>query len=218
MTSPLSPRLLRAGLVILDPDSGRVRRVITLQYNPDSLARAFQLKAGGAEGGARGEALRITAPPVQTLTVEAELDAADQLQYPQANPDAVELGLSAQLAALETLIYPSVGATQDAAALLQSGTLEIIPQPAPLVLFAFGRRRLLPVRITELTITEEAFDPLLNPIRAKVRLGLRVLTVNDVGLAGRAGGLALAAHQQLEQLAARARGGRLTDLGIDRLP
>ncbi|HET6214022.1 MAG TPA: hypothetical protein VFE14_14250, partial [Micromonosporaceae bacterium] len=177
MTSPLSPRLLRAGLIILDPDTGLPIRVITLQYNPDSLARAFQLKTGGGEGGARAEALRITAPPVQTLTVEAELDAADQLEFPQQNPDILELGLSAQLAALEMLVYPSVSATQDAAALLSNGTLEILPEPGPLVLLAFGRRRLLPVRITELTITEEAFDPVLNPIRAKVRLGLRVLTV-----------------------------------------
>ncbi|SCE82874.1 hypothetical protein GA0070216_102347 [Micromonospora matsumotoense] len=214
MTSPLSPRLLRAGLVVLDPDSGRSRRVITLQYNPDSLTRGFQLKTAGADGGARGEALRITGPPVQTLTLEADLDAADQL----TDPDAVELGLTAQLAALESLAYPSLAAVQDAAALLAAGTLEVVPPPAPLVLLAFGRRRLWPVRITELTITEEAFDPMLNPIRAKIRLGLRVLTVNDVGTDGRAGGLAMAAHQQLEQLAGRARGGRLADLGIDRLP
>ncbi|MEU4381281.1 hypothetical protein AB0J85_23420 [Micromonospora echinofusca] len=214
MTSPLSPRLLRAGLVVLDPDSGRTRRVITLQYNPDALTRGFQLKTGGAEGGAKGEALRITGPPVQTLTLEAELDAADQL----AERDTAELGLTAQLAALESLAYPSLAAVQDAAALLAAGTLEVVPPPAPLVLLAFGRRRLWPVRITELTITEEAFDPMLNPIRAKIRLGLRVLTVNDVGTAGRAGGLAMAAHQQLEQLAGRARGGRLGDLGIDRLP
>ncbi|MFG1777791.1 hypothetical protein ACGFIG_15340 [Micromonospora sp. NPDC049048] len=214
MTSPLSPRLLRAGLVVLDPDSGRTRRVITLQYNPDALTRGFQLKTGGAEGGAKGEALRITGPPVQTLTLEAELDAADQL----ADRDTAELGLTAQLAALESLAYPSLAAVQDAAALLAAGTLEVVPPPAPLVLLAFGRRRLWPVRITELTITEEAFDPMLNPIRAKIRLGLRVLTVNDVGTAGRAGGLAMAAHQQLEQLAGRARGGRLGDLGIDRLP
>ncbi|WFE93025.1 hypothetical protein [Micromonospora sp. WMMD987] len=214
MTSPLSPRLLRAGLVVLDPDSGHSRRVITLQYNPDSLTRGFQLKTAGAEGGARGEALRITGPPVQTLTLEADLDAADQL----TDPDAVELGLTAQLAALESLAYPSLAAVQDAAALLAAGTLEVVPPPAPLVLLAFGRRRLWPVRITELTITEEAFDPMLNPIRAKIRLGLRVLTVNDVGTDGRAGGLAMAAHQQLEQLAGRARGGRLADLGIDRLP
>ncbi|MFG1889166.1 hypothetical protein ACGFIR_15025 [Micromonospora sp. NPDC049051] len=214
MTSPLSPRLLRAGLVVLDPDSGRTRRVITLQYNPDALTRGFQLKTGGAEGGAKGEALRITGPPVQTLTLEAELDAADQL----ADRDTAELGLTAQLAALESLAYPSLAAVQDAAALLAAGTLEVVPPPAPLVLLAFGRRRLWPVRITELTITEEAFDPMLNPIRAKIRLGLRVLTVNDVGTAGRAGGLAMAAHQQLEQLAGRARSGRLGDLGIDRLP
>ena len=200
MTTPISPRLLRGGLVVVDPDSGAVQRVITLQYNPDSLSRAFQLKASGADGAAHSEALRLTGPPVQTITVEAELDATDQLEFPASNAETVASGLASQLAAIETLIYPTATSVQ-----------------APLVLFAFGRRRLLPVKLTELSIVEEAFDPMLNPIRAKVRLGLRVLTVNDVGPNGRAGSYAMAAHRQLEQLSGRARGGRLTDLGIDRV-
>lgn len=218
MTGPFSPRLLRCGLVVADGDTGAVQRVITLQYNPDTLTRAFQLRAGGAEGGARAEVLRLTGPPVQTVTLEVELDATDQLEAPRENPDAVELGLAAQLAAIETLVYPSVASIQDAAQLAAAGMLEIISPPAPLVLLAFGRSRILPVRLTELAITEEAFDPSLNPIRAKVRLGMRVLTVNDVGTSGRIASLAMAAHQQLEALAGRARGGRLTDLGVDRLP
>jgi hypothetical protein len=217
VTGPISPRLVRGGLVVVDPDTGAVLRIVTLQYNPDSLARGFQLKAA-PEGGARDEALRITGPPAQTVTVEAELDAADALAEPLANADVVELGLAAQLAAIESLVYPSVAAVQDAAGLAAAGMLEVAPAPAPLVLFAFGPRRVLPVRITELSITEEAFDPRLNPIRAKVRLGLRVLTVNDVGSGTRAGSFAMAAHQQLEQLTGRARGGRLTDLGVEHLP
>ena len=217
MTTPISPRLLRGGLVVVDPDSGAVQRVITLQYNPDSLSRAFQLKASGADGAAHSEALRLTGPPVQTITVEAELDATDQLEFPASNAETVASGLASQLAAIETLIYPTATSVQDAAALMAAGMLEIVPAPAPLVLFAFGRRRLLPVKLTELSIVEEAFDPMLNPIRAKVRLGLRVLTVNDVGPNGRAGSYAMAAHRQLEQLSGRARGGRLTDLGIDRV-
>jgi hypothetical protein len=217
MTSPLSPRLLRGGLVILDHDTGQVVRVITLQYNPDTLSRGFQLKVP-PEGGARGEAFRLTGPPTQTLSVEVELDATDALEHPSDNASVVELGLSAQLAAIESLVYPSVSSVKEAAGLFDQGMLEIAAAPAPLVLFAFGRRRILPVRVTELSVTEEAFDPQLNPIRAKVKLGLRVLTVNDVGVSTRAGSFALAAHEQLEQLAARAVGGRLADLGIQNLP
>ena len=92
MTTPISPRLLRGGLVVVDPDSGAVQRVITLQYNPDSLSRAFQLKASGADGAAHSEALRLTGPPVQTITVEAELDAADQLEFPASNAETVASG------------------------------------------------------------------------------------------------------------------------------
>lgn len=217
MSSPLSPRLLRGGIVVLDPDSGSVQRVITLQYNPDSLSRGFQLKTSGGDGGARSEAMRFTGPPVQTITIEAELDATDQLEFPASNAETVTSGLAAQLAAIETLVYPTAASVQEASAMLAAGMLEIAPAPAPLVLLAFGRRRMLPVKITELSIVEEAFDPMLNPIRAKVRIGLRVLTVNDVGSTGKAGSYAIAAHRQLEQTASRARGGRLSELGVDRV-
>jgi hypothetical protein len=208
---------LRGGIVVLDPDSGSVQRVITLQYNPDSLSRGFQLKTSGGDGGARSEAMRFTGPPVQTITVEAELDATDQLEFPASNAETMTSGLAAQLAAIETLIYPTAASVQEASAMMAGGMLEIAPAPAPLVLFAFGRRRMLPVKITELSIVEEAFDPMLNPIRAKVRIGLRVLTVNDVGATGKAGSYAIAAHRQLEQTASRARGGRLSELGVDRV-
>jgi hypothetical protein len=217
MTGPMSPKLLRAGLVVVDPDDGSVTRVITLQYNPDTMTRGFQI-AGAGEGAAQGEASRLTGPPAQTLTIEAELDATDALADPEANADAGDIGLAAQLAAIEALVWPPLASVVDDAALMASGALEILPPPSPIVLFAMGPNRIAPVRITELAITEEAFDPKLNPIRAKVRLGLRVLTTSDVGTGGRLGGYALAAHQQLEELSKRALGGRLTDLGISKLP
>jgi hypothetical protein len=62
------------------------------------------------------------------------------------------------------------------------------------------------VRLTEFSVTEEAFDPDLNPIRAKVNLGLRVLTVNDLGFEDRGGNLFLDYHRQLERLAGLDRG------------
>ena len=40
-TFPGSPRLLKGGIVLIDPDSSAVRRIIALQYNPDTLSRTL---------------------------------------------------------------------------------------------------------------------------------------------------------------------------------
>ena len=63
----------------------------------------------------------------------------------------------------------------------------------------------MPVRLTEFSITEEAFDPLLNPIRARVSLGMRVLSVNDLGFDQPGSNLFMAYLQNKESLAARSR-------------
>jgi hypothetical protein len=78
MTSPITPRLIRGGLVILG-DSGNPR-VIAFQYNPDTLTRSLQVQGIGAEGGDRSEALRVKAPPVETIKLEAEFDLTDELE------------------------------------------------------------------------------------------------------------------------------------------
>ena len=72
MTTPLSPRLLKGGLVQLDPGSGRVLRVIGLQYNPDTLSRTLQVQAAG-ESGDRSTALRLKGAAVETIKVESEI-------------------------------------------------------------------------------------------------------------------------------------------------
>ena len=127
-------------------------------------------------------------------------------------------GIHPQLAALETMVYPSSGQLQQNNSLAQFGTLEIVPMETPLALFVFGRTRVVPVRLTDFSITEEAFDPALNPIRAKVSLGMRVLTVNDVGFDHRAGSLFMSYLQQKESLAARNNGGTIGDAGADGIP
>jgi hypothetical protein len=63
--------------------------------------------------------------------------------------------------------------------LLATGTIEVVPPEGPFTLFIWGPQRIVPVRLTEFTITEEAHDSNLNPIRAKVSLGLRILNYND---------------------------------------
>jgi hypothetical protein len=78
----------------------------------------------------------------------------------------------------------------------------------------WSERRVVPVRITEFSITEEAFDPNLNPIRAKISLGMRVLSVSDLGFTHRGGSLFMAYLQNKEQLAARSGGGALSTLGV----
>jgi hypothetical protein len=213
---PGSPKLLKGGLVLLDPQSSAVRRVIPLQYNPDSVTRTLQAQAVGADGGDRSEALRLKGPPVETIRVEAELDATDALE--RGEPNTVELGLFPLLASLETVVYPDSAKLISNDALVSSGSLEIIPVEAPLALFVWSKTRIVPVRITEFSITEEAFDPKLNPIRAKVSLSMRVLSVTDLPFSSKGGSLFIVYQQQKERLAALAESRNLSPLGIGGIP
>jgi hypothetical protein len=218
MTSfPGSPKLLRGGLVLVDPSSGSVKRVITLQYNPDQVSRTMQVQGIG-ESGDRSEALRLKGPAVETFKIEAELDAADQLEFPNENPNAVQFGLHPQIAALESMINPSAADLIAQNGLASSGTIEVAPTEAPLTLFVWSAQRVVPVRVTEFGVTEEAFDPNLNPIRAKVSLGLRVLSVEDLGFSHKGGALFLGYLQRKEMLSSKAPAGGLDALGIGGIP
>lgn len=214
---PGSPRLLKGGIVLLDPTTGVVLRVIPLQYNPETLSRSLQIR-GTTESGDRLEALRLTGPPVETIKLEVEIDATDQLEFPDQNQTISELGLHPQLAALETIVYPDSARIQANNTLARAGTLEIAPAEQPLTLFIWSKSRVLPVRLTELSITEEAFDPSLNPIRAKISLGMRVLSVNDLPFDHKGNSLFIAYHQQKENLAKKSRGGNLNALGLSGVP
>ncbi|NML46849.1 hypothetical protein HHL11_24100 [Ramlibacter sp. G-1-2-2] len=213
---PNTPRLLRGGLVLVDPTTGAVLKIIALQYNPDTLTRSLQIKAASADTGDHLEALRLKGPPVETIKVEAEIDATDSLEG--GDSQALQSGLHPQLAAIETLVYPSSAHLQSVNSEASGGSIEIAPAQAPLPLFVFGPKRIAPVRITELSITEEAFDAALNPIRAKVSLGLRVLTVDDLGFEAKGGGLFMSYLQAKEQLAQGAPGGSFALLGINGIP
>lgn len=215
-TFPGAPKLVRGGIVLIDPQSGAVERVIVLQYNPETLSRSLQVKGVGAEGGDRSEALRLMGPPVETLQLEAEIDATDQLEAGDAT--AAELGVHPQLAALETIVYPRSADLLANNAQATRGVLEIAAMETPLALFVWSRNRVLPVRVTEFSITEEAFDPNLNPLRAKVRLGLRVLTVDDLGFDHKGGSLFVVHHQLKEQLSRRGPAGALRDVGLGGIP
>lgn len=220
MTSfPNSPRLVKGGIVLMDPDTSVVQSVIALQYNPDSLSRTLQIQAvAGGESGVRVDALRLRGPAVETIKLEAELDATDQLEFPDQFPNAVQYGLQPQLAQLEMLINPGVETLSADDALANQGVLEIIPLEQPLTLFVWSKMRVAPVRITDFSVTEEAFDPSLNPIRAKVSLGLRVLNVDDLGFSHPGGRMFMTYLGNKEQLASRAASVAISVLGLGGLP
>jgi hypothetical protein len=213
-TFPGSPKLLKGGIVLVDPGSGAVRGAIAFQYNPETLSRSFQVQAAGAEGGDRSQALRVKGPAVESYKLDVVVSAADQLEHPSDNPTAVEHGILPQLSLLESLVQPSSAQLISNNALADSGALEILPMETALPLFVWGRSRIAPVRVTELSITEEAFDPLLHPIQAKVSLGLRVLSVDDLGFSHKGGSLFISYLQTKEQLATKAAPGNFAALGI----
>ena len=219
MTLTASPKLLKGGLIVLSPDGGRARRVIALQYNPDALTRSYQVQGVGGEGGGeRAQPFRLKGAAIESIKLEAEIDAVDQLEFPDRNAVATEVGIAPQIAALETLINPGTNELLAVDSAARGGTLEILPPESPLVIFAWGRSRVAPVRVTDFSVTEEAFDPELNPIRAKVSMGLRVLTVDDLGYTHRGGNLFLSYLRSRESLASRLTGATLQSLGLSNLP
>jgi hypothetical protein len=196
---PGSPRLFKGAIVLLDSVSFFPKGIVTLQYNPETLRRTLQVQRSGSEGSDRLEALRLTAPPIETIQLEAEIDATDQLE--SQNPVALLSGIHPQLAALETIIYPKSSKIKTNNQEAQRGNLEIAPIEADLSVFVWSVNRVLPVRLTEFSITEEAFDPLLNPIRAKVSLGMQVLSTNDLRFDHKGNSLFNIYHQQKEVFA-----------------
>jgi hypothetical protein len=178
-TFPNSPRLIKGAIIGVDPFNP-LASVVVFQYNPEKLTRTLQAQASGGEGAGFSEVMRLKGAPVETFRLEVEIDATDQMERGDSNTS--KLGIYPQLSALEMLIYPKSLLVAANTVLLALGTIEVIPPSAPLVLFVWGPKRVLPVRLTDFSINEEAHDPNLNPTRATVSLGLRVLTYNDVPL------------------------------------
>lgn len=219
MSLATSPKLLKAGLVVLDPQGGTVRRTIALQYNPDSLSRSYQVQGVGGEAGAeRAQPFRLKGPAIETLKFEAEIDATDSLEHPEQNANVVKNGVAPQLAVLEGLVNPSVAELMAVNEQAKSGTLEILPPEAPLLLFVWGANRVVPVRLTDFSVTEEAFDAALNPVRARVSFSLRVLSTDDLGFDHRGGSVFLNHLRTRESLAGKTGTASLASLGLTSLP
>ncbi|MCF6407759.1 hypothetical protein L3C95_33035 [Chitinophaga filiformis] len=198
-----SPKLLKGALIeFSERFIGPVPNIIIFQYNPETMTRSLEVwnpaprnQSGDGTGQPpTAEETAATAQPhdpPETFTLGLELDAADALEKPESHPVAFVSGVADRIAAMEMLLYPqgesllgglmggisaslsgggvSVGGSAAAATPVPRGTV-------PVLLFAWGPGRIVPVRLTSFSVEEQAYSPLLYPIRAKVNIGLKILT------------------------------------------
>ena len=213
-TFPGSPSVLKGGIVLVDPDSFAVvpNGIILLQYNPDTLTRSLKIK-GIEEGGDRSEALRLTGPAVETIKLDAEIDATDQLETGAKRGHGNTASRRNWRPSRRSSI-PTARRCRTTTAIPTGHAGDRADDDAADPV-RVERARIVPVRITEFSITEEAFDPALNPMRAKVSLGCacsdRRLFFRDKG-----GSLYMTYQRQKETLARS--GGTFGALGIKGLP
>jgi hypothetical protein len=203
-----APPVFKGALATVSPFNP-VGTVVVFQYNPASLSWTLAARTAGGEGGGSG-APRFAGPPEESVKLSVELDATDQLEA--GDPVTESLGLLPALAALQMMLYPPSPVVIANEVLARAGIVEILPMEAPLTLLVWGVRRILPVAITEFTVTEEAFDLALNPLRAKVDLGLKVLSYSELGLLSPGGALSMAHHLATEALGVVGASGTLPGL------
>jgi len=203
---PGSPQLLKGALAVYQSQTpGSQATLIVFQYNPEQLRRTLALRTPPREasnvGAAREDTLRVIGPPVETINLTVVLDATDQLEAPQQNQIVAENGLTPALATLELLLYPATALIQQNQTLADRGEVQISPADLPLTLLVWGKSRIVPVKLTNFSVTEEAFDPDLNPIQAKVELGMQVLTYMELRQSSLGYDAYLSYQRKKEQLA-----------------
>jgi hypothetical protein len=189
---PGRPLLLKGALVVFETPLPIPTNVIIFQYNPEAMTRKIEQSAGGdqtsASGGPRnsclnaGDTRNVLQAPTESYVLTIELDAADQLE--KSDDVTLKVGLHPALAALELLLYPRLSDFILSESLVLLGSSIVAPLQTPLVLFVWGAPRVVPVQVTSISITEQAFDQLLNPIQAKVDLTMRSLTDSELRDAG----------------------------------
>lgn len=204
-----SPKLQKGALAVYPKqDRGTQPRVIVFQYNPEQVRRTLASRAPppekGNAGAAREEALRVGGPPVETLNLTVFLSLTDQMEQARSRKD-VEDGLMPVLATLELLMYPSTDKAQAQKQQAQQGKAQVAAADLPLTLLVWGRSRVVPVLVTNFSVTEEAFDEDLNVTQAKVELGLKVLTYMELKDTSLGYDAYMGYQRKKEQLAAAAK-------------
>lgn len=177
MASSFGPKFLRGAIIGMETYNP-LASIIVFQYNPETMTRSLTASQPATSGGKNPEAQRVNSPPKESISLQIDIDATDQLEV--NSPLARSFGIHPQLTALEMLLYPKIAQVIAGEALMMAGAMEIARPEAPVTLFVWGPMRICPVKLTSVSVTEEAFDQLLNPIRAKVSLSLDVLTTAEL--------------------------------------
>lgn len=171
--SPVRPKLASGAIVVAGPAG----EMITFQYNPEQVTRRIEPQMVGGQG-EHSHGVRFVGAPKETVELQLRFDAIDGLESGDSVTE--RFGIANRLAQLELLGYPDIDSVRRRDALLAAGTIEIIPEFAPLTLLVLGSNRSMPVKIESMAITEQSFDTDLNPIRATVDVAFHVLTYSDV--------------------------------------
>jgi hypothetical protein len=190
-----TPRLTKGALIGVDLFTP-ISSVVVFQYNPETVTRTVTPQGPSGEG-SKSEAMRLKGAPIETITMDLEIDATDQLDSGDGITE--RFGIYPELSNLEMLAYPKIGLVIANTVLMATGVLEIMPPIGPFTLLVWNYQRVVPVRLDELTITEELHDAKLNPIQAKVKVGLHVLSYNDLSLTN-PGYYMFLAHQTIKEV------------------
>jgi len=168
---------------------------VVFQFNPVQLTRnrSLTFAAPGEASAQQADSLRrlhqqksdlTELRDAQTVTVQEEvinfdirLDATDKLN--EGDTITEQFGISPQLSTLELMVHPkgeSLLAQALGSLLGQTNGFSFTRgEKPPLVLFIWGRKKVLPVNINSMNITETEFSTDLNPIRASVAVNLTVI-------------------------------------------
>jgi hypothetical protein len=181
------PRLLKGAFV----DSYLLAApplIVSFQFNPEQITRRRSVtvqeppsRKGREETTTPvddpGCSQTITTEP-ETISMDIRLDATDGLEA--GDPLAAEFGVLPALSALELMITPRAES-------LFAGVLGLSVNfgvgartSTPVLIFVWGRQRVYPVRLTELSIQEVEYNPNLSPTRVIVGVSARVLAGNAV--------------------------------------
>lgn len=179
------PKLNKGMLMTMPSLSSPIPRGVVFQANPGSISRSITPSTGGSKP------VRFTGVPQEEISFSLTIDATKYLAADKA--DAKNSGIYPQLSALELMVYPSALRIAVDTVRSLAGVTEISAPEVPLTLFVWGKR-VLPVLITKLAITEKKYDVNLNPIQAEVKVTLKVMTYNDVAILSPSYGLYAAQH------------------------
>ena len=190
--SALGPNRLMKGVFVEIQSQifGPKPNIVPFQFNPDSLTRTINTRSSYNESGEEGmqgktgasRDLKGAFMPAESMSMTLRLDATDKLN--EGNLIARTTGIQPALSALELMMYPRTEPTLQSLPTQGKKHLYDPLRLLPLILFIMGPLRVLPVKISSMTITEQEFDTKLNPIRADVQLSLEVMTSDDLSVPG----------------------------------